>query len=371
MHQVAKILIVDDNPNIHEILRDLFSSSGDASTSYITLHADNGRAALEILVKNPDTKAIILDLNMPVMDGFETLTHIRYDFSLLAIPVCVFSGSKDDSMKALILGASDFINKPGDYQEIKIRVLNLIKNKQQAEAGNRSKKIFLSNLNHELRTPMNGVIGFTQILQTTALSADQSNYVGLIEQSAMKMMTLISEIFSFLESDTLKQNLPQKPFSLRAIVQETINNLTSKAATKNNTPTVYIHPDIPDNLFGFQDKIQEIFYHLLSNTIKFSPSGESSVVIKPGNRDAGSILLNCSVTDTGCGISPETQPLIFEPFTQADGSSTRKFGGLGIGLSIASRIVQMMGGAISVECPPEGGSIFSFTVTCSLEQSIS
>ncbi|MEI6306746.1 MAG: response regulator [Deltaproteobacteria bacterium] len=118
MNKTAKILVVDDNPAIHDILTKLFVSRAEVGGTGLTLHADNGLEALEILVSNPDIDVIVLDLNMPVMDGFEFLAHIKDDLRFRAIPVCVFSGNKDDSTKALKLGAGDFINKPGDYSRI-------------------------------------------------------------------------------------------------------------------------------------------------------------------------------------------------------------------------------------------------------------
>lgn len=368
MQHPAKILIADDNPTIHEILENLFISRGEVGTMPQIFHADNGQTALDVLVRNPDIDVIILDLNMPVMDGFETLVRLKDDLRLLAIPVCVFSGCKEDATKALKLGARDFINKPGDYQEIKIRVLNLVENKRRAEASEQAKINFLSTVSHELRTPMNGVLGFTQLLKMTRLSDEQTEYIELLERSAKSMMHLVSGVFTFLESETPLHNLPTMPFFLRKIVRESADRLSVEMRKNEVIFVADIHPDLPDILVGLPDKIQEIFHHLLSNAIKFSPSGKVSVVIKPGKRDAASVQLNCSVTDNGIGITPETQALIFEPFTQADTSSTRKFGGLGIGLSIASRIVQMLGGSIKIESSPGGGSIFSFTVTCSIEQ---
>ena len=129
---------------------------------------------------------------------------------------------------------------------------------------------------------------------------------------------------------------------------------------------VEVHPDIPDNLTGLPDKLQLIFHHLLRNAIQFSPAGTVVARIEPGEQAEKSILLHCSVTDTGVGVPPETQSMIFEPFTQADASSKREFGGLGIGLSIASRVVRLMGGSIQVADNPGGGSIFSFTVRCGI-----
>ena len=160
------------------------------------------------------------------------------------------------------------------------------------------------------------------------------------------------------------------PFSLKATVLKSIGSL-AKAAEKNGVALeVDIHPDLPDHLTGLPDKIQLVFHHLLSNAIKASPAGKVVARIEPGVRDETSVQLHCSVIDAGVGISPEKQLCIFEPFTQADGSNTRAFGGLGIGLSIASRIVQMMGGTIHVESGSSGGSTFSFSVGCGIDNSL-
>jgi signal transduction histidine kinase len=267
----------------------------------------------------------------------------------------------------LNLGARDFINKPGDYMEIRLRVLNLIESKRRAEAGEEAKINFLATVGHELLTPMNGVIGMTQLLQTTELTDEQSEYVEMLEQAANNMMTMIDNVLSFLQSENPLHHLPVIPFALRAAVQESIDSLASEAAKGSVTLAVEIHPDLPETLTGLPDKLQLIFHHLLTNAIKFSPAGKVVVRIEPGARDETSVQLCCSVTDTGIGIAPEKQLSIFEPFVQGDASNSRKFGGLGIGLSIACRLVQMMGGSIKVESSPGGGSKFSFVVGCGIE----
>ena len=366
MNCAVKILIVDDNPAIHKILEPLLRLQLNNTPSVI-LHADNGRSALDILGTNPDTDVIILDLNMPVMNGFEFLTIAREDVRIRSIPVCIFSGNEGDATKALKLGALDFILKPGNYQEIKLRVLNLIERKRLTEAGARSRINFLATVSHELRTPMNGVCGGIQLLQTTELDEEQSEYIEVLERSAQNMMTMINGVLNFLQSENPLHNLPVIPFSLRTTMQKSLDDLASRAVTSGVTLALEIHSALPDNLTGLPDKIQLIFHHLLSNAIKFSPSGSATVRIEPGAQDETSVQLLCSVTDTGIGIAPETQSSIFEPFTQADASPTRAFEGLGIGLSIAGRIAQMMGGAIKVESVPGVGSTFSFVVTCGID----
>jgi len=362
-----KILIVDDAAEIHHLLeRHLKYFAKTINQIPVFLHAEDGRAALDLLATNPDTDVIVLDLHMPGMNGFQFLAQAQDDHRFQLIPICVFSSSREDSAKALALGARDYVYKPGDYEEIVLRVFNLIKSKRQAETSERAKMAFLSTVSHELRTPMNGVIGFTELLQTTELDDEQSEYVEGLEQSSNNMMTMVNDVLSFLESEQPLYHLPVTPFALRATVQESIEGITSEAENNGVTLVVDIHPELPDNLIGLPDKIQLIFYHLLRNGIKFSNSGMVTVAIEAGLTDDNTVRLLCSVTDTGIGIPKEMQSLIFEPFTQADGSSKRKFGGLGIGLSISSRISQMMGSTLTVESSPSNGSRFNFTVTCGI-----
>ena len=366
MNCAAKILVVDDNPAIHEILESLLMSHV-YGTYTVILHADNGRSAFDILDMNPDTDVIILDLNMPVMDGFEFLTIVRDNARMRSIPVCVFSGNESDATKALKLGALDYILKPGNYQEIKLRVLNLVERKRLIEAGEIARINFLTTVSHELRTPMNGVCGGIQLLQTTEMTDEQSGYVEILEQSAQTMMAMINSVLNFLQSDNSLHDLPVVPFFLRQMLQASIDNLASLAHKRDVTLALDVHPALPDNLTGLPDKIQLIIHHLLSNAIKFSPSGSATVRIEPGARDENSVQLRCSVTDTGIGISPKMQSAIFEPFTQVEVPPSRTFGGLGIGLSIANRIVNMMGGAIKVASAQGTGSTFSFVVTCGID----
>jgi signal transduction histidine kinase len=362
----AKILIVDDNPEIHDILELHFEAYGrSVGQRYILIHADNGQEALNLLAENPGTDVIILDLEMPVMTGFEFLAKAREDLRFRSIPVFVFSSSSSDAANALKSGARDYVTKPGDFAEIMLRILNLIEGKQQAEAGEQTKVTFMTTVSHELRTPMNGVLGMTQLLRTTELSAEQAEYVEALEHSAHHMMTIVNDVFSFLQSENPLYYLPLTPFSVRETVQRSVEEMTSEAIMNHVTLTFDIHPNVPDNLIGLPDKLKLIFHHLISNGIKFSPSGIVSVHIEAGERDETNVQLCCSVADTGIGVPAEMQTLIFEPFTQGDGSSIRKFGGLGIGLSIASRIAQLMGSPLRIESSP-GGSRFSFAVNCKI-----
>jgi signal transduction histidine kinase len=368
MDTAAKILIVDDDPGIHEVLETFITSKWEAGAKPFVFHAENGQVALDVLGLNPEMDVIVLDLNMPVMDGYSFLEHVGADLRFQNIPVCVLTGNTDDAVRALNLGARDYIAKTGDYAEIRLRIMNLIEIKHRAESGERSKIGFLSTVSHELLTPMNGVIGAMQLLQTTELTDEQSEYIEMLEESTNSMMAMVNNCLNFLQSDDPLHHLPVIPFNLRATVQETLDSLVTEAQRHCVTlPPVEVSPGVPDNLVGLPDRLQLIFYHLFINAIRFSPAGKVVARIEDGPREGASVQLRCSVTDTGIGISLAKQSDIFEPFIQVDTSSTRKIGGLGIGLSIASRLVQMMGGAIMVESTPGGGSTFSFAVNCAVD----
>jgi signal transduction histidine kinase/AmiR/NasT family two-component response regulator len=364
-----KILIADDLAEIHYLMELHLTEYGKTVNQIpVFLHAEDGQTALDLLTMNPDTDVVVLDLSMPVMNGFEFLIQIQNDLRLRRIPVCVFSSNKNDSAKSLALGARDYVYKPGDYDEIVLRVFNLIGTKRLAEASDQSKSAFLSIVSHELRTPMNGVIGGVQLLQMSDQSEETTTYIEIIKTSAQRMMGMINSILDYLHSETPLHHLPVMAFPLRATVQETIESLSSAVAGNNVTLVVTISADLPDNLVGLADKLQLILHHLLSNAVKFSPSGKVTIQIEPGRKDPVSVQLLCSIIDTGIGIPMDAESRIFDPLTQADESLTRSFGGLGLGLSIASRIVQMMGGSIQAERNPGGGSTFRFAVTCGIDQ---
>ncbi|MBI3248280.1 MAG: response regulator [Deltaproteobacteria bacterium] len=238
----------------------------------------------------------------------------------------------------------------------------------KSEAANRAKSEFLANMSHEVRTPMNGIMGTTDLLLDTDLTQEQREYAETGKRSAAAMLTLLNDIldFSGIEAGNLK--LTTAPFSPRTVVNEVLKTLAPQAKRKKLTLRCTITDETPQTVEGDADRLQQILLNLLSNALKFTETGEVEVAVqqmpeKQGQgEEAGTCVLHFSVRDTGIGIALEKQALIFEAFTQMDSSTTRKYGGMGLGLALCKTLTELMGGHIWVESAVGHGSTFHFTV---------
>ncbi len=411
---IANLLAVDDEPSLLQLyVRRL------TRQSYKVFAASSGAEALAIL-QAEDIDVLITDFNMPGMDGCELITRAAKQFPILqSVVVTGFSDIKT-AIKTMGAGAFNYLQKPVDFTELGIviekglekrKLLQDVQNKQRqldeyrrnleelvenrtaalsaanhrlqreiderrtlesslreakalAENANKAKSEFLANMSHEIRTPMTSAIGLLNLVLDTELLPKQKAYLEMARVSTVVMHNLLSDILDLSKIEAGRLHLEQLSFNPRKVILSVIDLQHFQAQEKTIQLCSVIPDDVPLAVVGDPNRLRQIILNLVSNAIKFTQYGEVTLTCKllgEENPQEQQVMLHFSVRDSGIGIEKDKIALIFEAFTQADSSTTRKFGGVGLGLNICSKLVAMMGGRIWVESQPGQGSTFHFT----------
>jgi PAS domain S-box-containing protein len=290
-------------------------------------------------------------------------TYVRKDGSHITVSLVVTAVRDADDKIVGFLGVAE------DVTDQKRAEMELRQAKEAAEAANRAKSAFLANMSHEIRTPMNAIIGMTELVLDTDLTAEQREFLDCVAESGEALLDVVNDILDFSKIESGRLVLETATFDLHDNIGDTMKSLAFRAHRKGLELAYRVCPEVPQMVVGDRTRLRQILVNLVGNAIKFTDSGEVLLEVDRQTRRNGEVVLHFSVKDTGVGIAKEQQAAIFEVFRQADSSTTRRYGGTGLGLTISSRLADLMGGHIWVESEVGLGSIFHVTARFGLADS--
>ncbi len=381
-----RILAIDDNPANLLLLGAVLAA--DFHLQIATSGAAGLALALEIA---PDL--ILLDVMMPEMNGYEICRRLKAEPWLSSIPVIFVTALGDSAAESagLALGAADYITKPINVKIARQRIGNLLERehlrteveaqrnhlqelvsacalglsiaKESASNAHHTKMIFLRNISHELLTPMNGIMGMTELALLRATDPRQTGHLTTLKRASSQLLALITDLVDISALEANQLSLEHGHFTLAGVLDKLSGLFSPEAAKKGLGLSIETVPALADlQVLGDAPRLEQILMNLIDNAIKFTTRGSVSVAAAVAEESARDVLLRFEVRDTGIGIEPADQERIFNLFEQADDSTTRPYGGTGLGLTLCKQLIGLMGGEIGVESKLGGGSVFWFTV---------
>ncbi len=286
-----------------------------------------------------------------------------FPIDYISVPILNELGEIDGA----VITFQDITSRKHAEETIKATNQELVVSRDEALVAVRSKAMFLATMSHEIRTPMNGILGMAQLLSDTELSADQHDFVHTLRSSGENLLTIINDILDFSKIESGKLTIEQVDFDLRASVEEVLKIFAPQAQAKGLELVGLVHATTPTAFRGDSVRFRQVLTNLVGNAIKFTDSGEVFVQVTPFALSNAEAHIRVEVKDTGIGMTADEQANLFQAFTQANQSTTRKYGGTGLGLAICRQLVGLMGGEMGVECAPDTGSCFWFTVKLPLQ----
>jgi two-component system sensor histidine kinase/response regulator len=335
---------------------------------YSVSAAYNGLEALELIENGEQFDLVLLDVMMPKMSGYEVCRHLRETYSLFDLPIVMLTAKNQiqDIVLGFQSGANDYVQKPFDKAELLARVKTLLELKgamSAAMAANKAKSLFLANMSHEIRTPLNAVIGLANLLLNTPMNDRQRDYIEKMRRASSTLLGLINDILDFSKADSGDMRLERVPFDIRRIYDDLAVFFREQNAGADIELRFELDDSLPAMLVGDPLRLQQIFINLIDNAYKFTEKGSVTVRAAVSKRTRENVTIDFAVADTGIGMSREQMDRIFSAFNQADNSSTRKYSGAGIGLTVTQKILELMGGEIAVDGEEGKGTTFSFSCT--------
>ena len=349
-----------------------------------------GVASGELLMRNPAAALTFGDTPPPaggsefsrlfahVLDAASILARVqrgetcRQDVELLTLAGLRWHALDARPMRDPVTGDTVMLFNARDIADLKASQVALVAAREAAEAASQAKSSFLANMSHEIRTPMNGVLGLTElVLQNDDLTERQRRFIAMAHDSAKGLMTIINDLLDVAKIEAGRILIDEQPFGLHDCLSESLQPLLLQAHAKGIQLHALVQPNVPQRLVGDALRLRQVLINLIGNALKFTERGEVRIEIALADAHdgdgAGRLRLRVAVTDTGIGMTRDQIGQIFDPFTQADGSITRRYGGTGLGLTIVQRLVGLMGGEVRVESEPGVGSSFSFEIELGFE----